>query len=77
VPATYTPRDAYDIGQRLGQANPGVPYDDLAVTESSNREAWELVNYIDEEELDYLAVDLEKGWSDARRLQPRYDPPED
>jgi hypothetical protein len=69
----YSRQEAYDIGQRLALAQPGVDFDDLDIT----GEASDLVNYIDETEQDYLAVDLEKGFFDARLRTPKYDPPQD
>jgi hypothetical protein len=63
---TYTNRNAYDIGVRLAQANPGVDYDDLAVDENHNRETFDLIQYIDTEDHDGLGVFLENGFLDQR-----------
>jgi hypothetical protein len=69
----FTNRDAYDTGQRLAQEQPGVEYEDLDIT----GDAAKLVRQIDETEDDNLAVDMERGFHDARLRTPKYEPPQD
>ena len=69
--ADYSNQQAYDIGVRLAEANPGVEYEDLDPDEARNRESVELVQYIDEEDHDGLAVYLEDGFLDAREGKVR------
>lgn len=69
--ADYSERDAYDIGVRLAEANPGIEYEDLAVDETHNREVFDLIQVIDAEERDGLAVFLENGFLDHREGKVR------
>jgi hypothetical protein len=67
----YTNQDAYDIGVRLAQSNPGIEYDDLAIDPTHNREVYDLIQFIDEEDHDGLGVYLEDGFLDERRGKVR------
>ena len=69
--ADYSERDAYDIGVRLAETNPGVEYEDLSVDETHNREVFDLIQFIDEEDRDGLGVYLEYGFLDHREGKVR------
>ena len=66
--ANETPTTSASDWQRT---NPGIEYEDLSVDETHNREVFDLIQFIDEEDRDGLGVYLEYGFLDHREGKVR------